>query len=84
MRLVITLIGMPNYRSGTEEEYCELTQLLEDISTYMRDFEEVKERDKNVKKKKEAEDKSKAEEIRRAAMEGMASTFGHCNAFSVL
>ena len=27
----------------------------------MRDFEEVKERDKNVKKKKEAEDKSKAE-----------------------
>ena len=32
---------MPYYRSGTEEEYCELTQLLEDISTYMRDFEEV-------------------------------------------
>ena len=75
---------MPNYRSGTEEEYCELAQLLEDISTYMGDFEEVKERDKNVKKKKEAEDKRKAEEMRRAAMEGLASTFRHCNAFNVL
>ena len=25
-----------NYTSGTEEEYTELEQLLEDISTYMR------------------------------------------------
>ena len=61
---------MPNYTSGTEEDYSELTQLLEDISMHMRDFEELKERDKD--EKKEAEDKSKAEEMRRAAMEGMA------------
>ena len=34
---------MPNYRSGTEEEYNELTQLLEHISMYMRDFNEAEE-----------------------------------------
>ena len=53
------------------------------ILRYMRDFEEVKERDKNVKKK-EADDKRKAEEMRRAAMEGMTSTFQYYNAFTVL
>ena len=70
---------MPNYRSGTEEEYDELSQLLEDISSYMRDFEELK-----AKKKKEADDKRKAEDMRRAAMEGMASMFEHCHACIVL
>ena len=29
-------------------------------------------------KKKEAEDKCKADDMRRAAMEGMSSTFGRC------
>ena len=53
-------MGMPNHRSGTDEEYGELTQLLEDISTYMRDFEELKTKEKDEKKKKEADDKSKA------------------------
>ena len=66
---------MPNYRSGSKEEYSELTRLLEDISIYRTEFEEVKERDM---KKKEAEDKCKADNMRRAAMEGMSSTFGHC------
>ena len=80
----ITLIRKPNYRSGTEEEYSELTQLLEDISTHMKEFDELKERDKDEKKKKkEAEDKSKAEEMRKAAMEGIASMFEYCNAFNV-
>ncbi len=45
----------------------------------MRDFEELKERDKDAKKK-EAADKLKAEEMRRAAMEGMASMFDCCTA----
>ena len=33
---------IPRFRSGTEEEYSELHQLLEDISTYKRDIEELK------------------------------------------
>lgn len=74
---------MPNYRSGTEEEYGELTQLLEDISTHMRDFEELKAKEKDKKKKKEAVDKSKAEEMSRAASEGMASMFECCHVFNV-
>ena len=75
---------MPNYRFGTEEEYDELSQLLEDISSYMRDFEELKAKEKDEKKKKEADDKRKAEDMRRAAMEGMASMFEHCHACIVL
>ena len=55
--LVVTFVCPIIYRTGTEEEYGELTQLLEDISTYMRDFEELKERDKDAKKTKEAADK---------------------------
>ena len=30
------------YRSGTEEQFTELAQMLEDIQTYQRDFEEKK------------------------------------------
>ena len=76
---VITTICMPNYRSGAEDEYDELSQLLEDISAYMRDFEELKAKEKD-EKKKEADDKRKAEDMRRGAMEGMASMFEHCHA----
>ena len=48
----------------------------------MRDFEELKAKEKD-KKKKEADDKTKAEEMRRAAMEGMASMFECCHALNV-
>ena len=44
-------------RSGTEEEYIELAQLLEDISTYMNDLVEMKTKDKQEKKMKERDDK---------------------------
>ena len=50
-------------------------QLLEDISTYMYDVSELKTKDKEEKKRKELDDKKKAEEMRKAAMEGMASKF---------
>ena len=60
-------------RSGTEEEYTELAQLLEDISTYMNDVVEMKAKNKQEKRKKERDDKIKAEYMRKAAMEGMAS-----------
>ncbi|XP_068726822.1 plasminogen-binding protein PgbA-like isoform X2 [Montipora capricornis] len=64
-------------KSGTEEEYSELSQLLQDISTYRRDMEENKAKtakEKEQKKKKEREDKKMGEEIRKKAMEGLASS----------
>lgn len=64
-------------RSGTEEEYSELSQLLQDITTYRRDIEEYKAKtakEKGHKKKKEREDKKMGEEIRKKAMEGLVSS----------
>ena len=58
------------YRSGTEEEFTELQQLLEDISSYMQDFALAQEGKKCEMKKKE-EDRRKGEEMRRAAMISM-------------
>ena len=55
-----------------EEEFSELQQLLEDIQAYRRDIRELKSKDMEIKKKKEIDDK-KGEEMRQAAMEGMAS-----------
>ena len=60
-------------RSGTEEEYGELSQLLESIIIFRRDFAELKSKEKEMKKKKEEDDRKKAEEMKKAAMEGMAS-----------
>ena len=62
-------------RSGTEEEYTELQQLLEDISSYLRDFVAAKAAQKAANKKKDEDDKRKGEEMRRAAMEGIASMY---------
>ena len=64
-------------RSGTGEEYSELSQLLQDISTYRRDMEEYKAKtakDKEQKKKIEREDKKMGEEIRKKAVEGLVSS----------
>ena len=49
-------------RSDTEEEYCQLNQLLEDVYTFRKDAEEMQ--------KKERENKRKAEEKRDAALIG--------------
>ena len=62
-------------RSGTEEQYTALQQLLEDISQYMKDFAAARELQKGVMKKKVNEDKKKGEEMRKAAMEGQASMY---------
>ena len=62
-------------RSGTEEEYTELNQLLEDISSYMKDFTALRAAQvakRAVQLKKAQEDKQKGEEMRRAAMEGIS------------
>ena len=74
-------------RSGTEEEYSELHQLLEDISSYLKDFNAVRvaqaaERASQLKKAEE--DKRKGEEMRRAAMEGRSSESTDCFMFNSL
>ena len=61
------------YRSGTEEEYSEMQQLLEDIISYNTDFVGAKELKKEKSKKKYKEDKKKGMEMRQAAMEGQRS-----------
>lgn len=62
-------------RSGTEEEYDELSQLLEDIDTFRKDAEETQKKEKENKKRKEKEDKRKAAEMRDAALLSLGSKF---------
>ena len=62
-------------RSGTEEEYGQLNQLLEDIYTFRKDDEEMQKKKRQNKKQKEKEDKRKAEEMRDAALIGLGSKF---------
>ena len=62
-------------RSVTEEEYSELSQLLEDILLYRRDMADLKAREKEERKKKERGDKQQGLEMRQAAMQGMSSKF---------
>ena len=62
-------------RSGTEEEYDELSQLLEDINTFRKDAEETQKKEKENKKQKEKEDKRKAAEMRDAALLSLGSKF---------
>ena len=73
--------------SGTEEEYSELQQFLEDISSYMRDFRAIRAAQAEERAAlliKVEEDKRKAEEMRCAAMEWMSSglLFVHGSLFS--
>ena len=60
MEGVVMFILWITKRSGTEEEYSELSQLLQDISTYRRDMEEYK-----VKTAKEKEQKKKRGKIKK-------------------
>lgn len=62
-------------RSGTEEEYTELTQLLEDIMTYRRDMEDLKRKEKEEKNRKEELKNKKGQEMRAAAVSKMCSKF---------
>ena len=65
--------SFPFDRSGTEEEYGELEQLLHDIYTYREDKKELTETEKDLKKKKEKEEKKKVEEMGEAALAGIRS-----------
>ena len=41
-----------SFRSGTEEEYGELNQLLESITSYRRDYAELRNNEKVLRKKR--------------------------------
>ncbi|XP_028410542.1 stress response protein NST1-like [Dendronephthya gigantea] len=58
-------------KSGTEEEYTELTQLLEDIMTCRRDMEDLKRKEKEEKNRKEELKNKKGQEMRAAAVSKM-------------
>ena len=59
------------FRSGTEKEYGELNQLLESITSYRRDFSELRNNEKA--ERKEEDDKNRAVTMKIAAMERMDS-----------
>ena len=66
-------VAMLTFRSGTEEDYNELSQLLEGIISFRRDFAEQKEIEKEQKRKKEEDDRNKGEVMKNAAMTRMGS-----------
>ena len=61
-------------RSGTEEEYSELVQLLEDVTTYQSDLATKK---ISVPKRKDELDREKGLQMRNAAMITHASNSFH-------
>lgn len=69
----VSVMCMWPFRSGTEEEYTELAELLEDIRSYQRDFEEKAAEEKKSADEKKRQERRKGEEMRRLAMEGMSS-----------
>lgn len=63
--------------SGTEEEYSELSQLLQDIADYQRDVEAAKSKEREARKLKELNEKAAGEEMRKSAMETMTRKYYH-------
>jgi hypothetical protein len=66
-------VALLTFRSGTQEDYNELSQLLEGIISFRRDFAEQKEIEKEQKRKKEEDDRNKGEVMKNAAMTRMGS-----------
>ena len=76
------------FRSGTEEEYTELQQLLHDINSFKRDMEELKNKEIMKKKQKQKQDREKGlqmsfPEITFIALKNQFTVFGdwdhvHC------
>ncbi|CAB3981115.1 Hypothetical predicted protein [Paramuricea clavata] len=67
---------LPFYRSGTEEEYTEFDQLLEYLSSYRRDMQELKDmkaKGRERKKEKELQTREKGTQMREAALIGMTN-----------
>ena len=60
-------------RSGTEEDYSELAQVLEDISSYQRDVLAAVNKEKEQTMKKDMKEKKQSHEMRKSAMETLGS-----------
>ena len=58
-KITVALKNVFISRSGTEEEYSELDQLCEDISSYRHDINEMKMQEKDLKTKKADAEKKK-------------------------
>ena len=71
-KITVALKNVFISRSGTEEEYSELDQLCEDISSYRHDINEMKMQEKDLKTKKGRCREKKAADMRVAAMKGLA------------
>ena len=65
-------------RSDTEEEYSELSQLLQDIWTYRRDMEDLKRKEKEEKNRIEDMKNKKGQDMHAAAMRKMCSKLQLC------
>ena len=61
------------YQTGISYLRTELHQLLEDIYTFRRDQEELKQREREKKKQKEDEEHQQGLAMRSAALRGLAS-----------
>ena len=70
------------YSSGTEEEYTELTQLLEDISVYQRDMQASMLKEKENKKQKEQTSKKLGEDMRLSAMKTFSRKYNFLHSIS--
>jgi hypothetical protein len=66
-------VASPPIRSGTEEDYSELSQLLEDIVTYKEDIQNARIKEKEAKMQKEEENREQALQMHEAALCGMSS-----------
>ena len=63
------------YRSGTEEEYTELQQLLDDIVSYTEAFDLLAQKEEEQKVTQKKEERKKGEEMRQAAMMSMSGNY---------
>ena len=70
--MFLIIYSSTNY-SGTKEELTELQQPCEDIITHRRDIAELRKTENEAKKKTEEDDRQKAEDMRKAAVERLAS-----------
>lgn len=62
-----------DFEDQAQRKNSELQQLCEDILVYRRDMIEMRQIEKESRKKREQEDKRKGEEMRQAAVERLAS-----------
>ena len=73
------MLHWPLNRSGTEEEYKEIHQLMDDAASYFADMQKEEGVKKIKKMAKDDEDKQKGFEMRDAAMKTLKYSKGKCN-----